>query len=201
MISVGDCIIGCFLILQIPHETLVEKALNATLELEPYIELKTFVFIPYDIAYLGLMLLFGLMIMITIMFIVLFILLKKKVSGFLKHDVQRWLIMSAIIQIVETIFFVLLPFGWMSFYLLFQIQIGGRVMLIFEIFVASHAVFDYVTTLYVVMPYRKFVQGKFAHLIKRSLDVVPDSILANSSPSPVGTLQVRHTISSEIQHD
>ncbi|KAE9553581.1 hypothetical protein FO519_003221 [Halicephalobus sp. NKZ332] len=133
------CINGCYQILKIPYEVRLERALNASLELEPYTKLQTFVFIPYETTNVNLMVL-------------------------------------AIVQIIVTILFVLMPFGWMAFYLLFQIKIGGRIMLLCEAFVASHAFVEYVTTLYVVLPYRRYIIRKY-RFIRNKISPKSDGVI------------------------
>lgn len=76
--------------------------------------------------------------------------------SFVHFKLQRTLIISANVQIFLTIIFQLFP--WMMFHaiLTFEIPYGGPIIMVLLVVEALHPILEMISTLYFVLPYRRF---------------------------------------------
>ena len=91
-----------------------------------------------------------------------------KTKTALDKKLQRSVLLSVIVQILLTIVFLFLPVFMFFFYMTFKIQYSGRSMQIFMCMMTSHCFLDYISTLYFVLPYKKFIMNQLSSVSKLS---------------------------------
>lgn len=73
---------------------------------------------------------------------------------------QRSLLISALVQMSLTVCFLIIPIIVFFIFIKFRTAYSGRPIQIFMCMLASHCFLDYITTLYFIVPYRKFIINK-----------------------------------------
>uniref|UniRef100_A0A914PRL4 G-protein coupled receptors family 1 profile domain-containing protein n=1 Tax=Panagrolaimus davidi TaxID=227884 RepID=A0A914PRL4_9BILA len=155
--------------------------------LKPYMSEPSFMFISHEIAHNGFLLgfiLISLLLLGTFSLGIFFICLIRKHKGGNIAKQQRYLIISALVQLSITIFFNIVPVVLFIFILCFEIPHTENFLLILFSVISTHSFLESLATLYFVTPYRKAIISMYHQIfLIHSLPTVPIHLLGVSRSS------------------
>ena len=148
----------------IPQETMRQYALNFSLELKPFVNEKTFFFVPEEIHNTPDLCIMTFLVILVLFFWAIMLFLKRQVDELLSSDIKKTLIMTVIAQSIVTELFVFIPFFFFFASLRFKIPNSGIVAEIAEMIVVSYSSVEFCIILCFVKPYRKFIIKNFNYI-------------------------------------
>uniref|UniRef100_A0AC35EYN9 Serpentine Receptor, class H n=1 Tax=Panagrolaimus sp. PS1159 TaxID=55785 RepID=A0AC35EYN9_9BILA len=158
-------------ILQTDTSTIHQWAFEYDPILKEYFDEPTFLFLPHfyhdyiDIPILSLLIILTFSAFSVILF---FLYQMTNTKTTVSSKLQRSLLLSSVIQIVITCFFLFMPFIFFFIFIKYDIQNTASFMCILMCIFTSHCFIEFIATLYFVSPYRNFILRIFRKKVRKS---------------------------------
>ena len=176
--------IVCFVVVLptvfIEKEQIYKWAREYNTELVPYFEQPTFFIVPHEMTDIPIIIALSTLLLIIVLCVVsgvtfIYSLKSVKTKVSLDKKVQRSIMLSAIVQMLLTVFFLFFPIVMFFCYIIFEVQYSGKSMQVFMCMLTSHCYLDFIATLYFVIPYRRFIMKKLPMKTKLESTVIQKS--------------------------
>ena len=148
------------------HSTIIRKAIEFSPVLSRFADEPTIVFIDRKFVFPILIGAGSALVLISILFIfvaaALIVELNRSKYISKNLELQKTLIISCVVQIGVTFVFVFVPQMVLFYYMTYGYAYGGPIIMIIFCMASLHAIIEMSTTIYFVLPYKKFVKGLLA---------------------------------------